>query len=148
MLTIVSLSADTSMCSLTFKCIVWPWPLRYGAGSRSLHIVSMRTTFVLSYMVIHHCISKLDTKRYRTRLKHTSIMNIPVCVKFGVFHSLLCHIYLSACFSIVIAPIWHTHAGSYLEIQHCYIIMIYLDSLKTYINYYVLSIELCNCWNI
>ena len=28
--------------------LVWPWRLRYGSGSRSLHIVSMRTAFVPS----------------------------------------------------------------------------------------------------
>jgi len=42
----VSYSADTNMCTLTFKCAMWPWPLRYGSVSRSLHIVAMRTTFV------------------------------------------------------------------------------------------------------
>ena len=43
-----------------FKCLVWPWTLSYGSGSRSLHIVSMRTTFVPSKMVIHQCIRKLQ----------------------------------------------------------------------------------------
>ena len=38
----VTYNADTSMCTLNFNCPVWPWPLRYGTGSRSLHIVSIR----------------------------------------------------------------------------------------------------------
>ena len=52
----VSYSARSSMCTLTFKWPVWPWPLSYRSGLRWLHIVSMRTTFVPSKMVIHQCI--------------------------------------------------------------------------------------------
>ena len=40
--------------------LVWPWSLRCWSGSWSLHIVSMRTTFVPSKMVIHQCIRKLQ----------------------------------------------------------------------------------------
>ena len=49
------------MCTLTLNCPVWPWPLRYGPGSRSLHIVSIRI-FISSYMVNHQCISKLKPR--------------------------------------------------------------------------------------
>ena len=43
--------------------------MRYGQGPRSLHIVSMRTIFVPSYMIIHQCVSyllsySLETKCY------------------------------------------------------------------------------------
>ena len=41
-------TACLSMCTLTFKWLVWPWPLRYESRSKSLHIVSMRTTSVPS----------------------------------------------------------------------------------------------------
>ena len=53
----VSNRTDMCKCTLTFYCLVWPWPLRY--ESRSLHIGSMRTTCGTSYMVIHQCVSKL-----------------------------------------------------------------------------------------
>ena len=53
------------MCTLTFNCPVWPWPLRYGPGSRSLHIVSIRT-FIPSYMVIHQYIYKKVIAQTRT----------------------------------------------------------------------------------
>ena len=41
-----------------FFDLVWPWPLSYGSESSSLHIVSMRTTFIPRKMVIHQCIGK------------------------------------------------------------------------------------------
>ena len=49
------------MYTLAFNCPLWPWPMRYGPWSRSLHIVSIRT-FIQSYMVNHQCISKLKPR--------------------------------------------------------------------------------------
>ena len=37
-----STRGDTSMGTQSFKCLMWPWPVRYEQESRSPHIVSIR----------------------------------------------------------------------------------------------------------